>query len=76
MTYSNVDHQQMSLKELIDNCGFHFRSLSLHTPKGPNSYPRWIVRGGIKKFGKWRLFGSSTPEHAVYKLLQALNEAS
>ena len=58
----------MTLKEIIDNCGYHFRSLSFHTDG------RWIAKGGLKVFGHWKLFSSDTPEKACYKLLDALNK--
>lgn len=58
----------MNLKELIEACGFDFRSLSLHTGG------KWIAKGGLKVFGHWKLFNGETPEEAVEKLLKALHE--
>ncbi len=62
-----------NLEELIEACGFDFRSLSNHTPKTSVGTPRWIAQGGKRLFGKWRLFVAKTPTEAVEKLRIALN---
>ncbi len=57
-----------TLFELIEACGYGFRSLSFH------SDGRWLVKGGKAAFGKWKLFNGKTAEEAVANLWLALNK--
>lgn len=67
----NVD--TYSLKDLIEKCGYGFRSLSLHSQEtsDPRSV-RWIAKSGASVLPKSKLFSGHTPEEAVLKLLKAL----
>ena len=57
-----------TLSELIEGCGYGFRSLSNH------SDGRWIAKSGAKStFGKSKLFSGHSPEEAVAKLWLELN---
>ena len=64
------------LEELIEECGFDFRDLVQHSPRSKEGNIRWTAKGGLKKFGHWKLFSADTPKHAVEKLLKELNKKS
>ncbi len=68
--------EPMTLKEIIDNLGFDFRDLSLHSPSTSVGGVRWLAKGGRRVFGHWKLFRGHTPEQACYKLLDAINNHS
>jgi hypothetical protein len=67
-----MEPQPLTLKELIDECGFAFRSLSYHSPRTSEGPRYWIVKGRVNKTEPWQLFKGYTPEQAVTKLLFAL----
>ena len=60
---------QYNIQNMLDACGYNFRSLSLH------SNGRWIAKSGKsgKPFNK--LFNGKTAGEALYKLMvEVLNE--
>jgi len=64
-----------TLEEAIEACGFDFRDLSQHSKRTSEStHYRWLVKGGKRVFGKWRLFSGKTAIEAVAKLWLALNK--
>ena len=70
-------YSEPSLSELIEACGYGFRSLSLHTKHtgqvGDNH--RWIAKAGaISAGGKSFLVNGHTAEEAVAKLWLKLNK--
>jgi hypothetical protein len=58
----------MDLKQLLNQCGVGFRSLSLH------SDGRWIAKAGHNALPTHKLFKGKTAEEALYKLMVAILE--
>lgn len=64
-----------NLKELIEECGYGFRQLTLHTEyntKRETVGRVWMAKAG-KKSGGFLVSGHS-PEEAIQKLLNKLNK--
>ena len=56
-----------NLTNILDACGYHFRSLTLH------SDGRWVAKSGRNARPSNKLFTGKTAGDALFKLLTAIN---
>jgi hypothetical protein len=63
----NKTENEYNIGNILDACGFAFRSLSLH------SDGRWIAKTGKRHRPSNKLFTGKTAGDALYKMLLAIN---